>query len=335
MTQHSHSTSDLNAQPGSNGRNGHRERTPNASNQVQNLASGATTTQPHAQPTQTGAPESNQPQRQADEYGSSGARSGSSQDTLPIDPRTGEPRPPMAQPGYYPGYSTLSQQAFWDEATRNVVLDRVNNVPPIRYFTPEELPLMEAVVARVLPQDDRDAAHRIPIVNYIDDRLSSGRIDGYRYEGMPDDKTVHRLGLKGIEACAHHIYGKSFVDLTPHEQDYVLETIHDGRPPAGEEYWSQMSVRLFWMMLVQDCIEAYYAHPYAWDEIGFGGPAYPRGYMRLHGGEPEPWERKERRYEWAAPSGALSDKYVYIDQEDPLESQMSGKPNVPGQEGTH
>jgi hypothetical protein len=38
----------------------------------------------------------------------------------------------------------------------------------------------------------------------------------------------------------------------------------------------------------------YYAHPYAWDEIGFGGPAYPRGYFALNNGAPEPWEAKEQ-----------------------------------------
>jgi hypothetical protein len=61
----------------------------------------------------------------------------SPRDLWPVDPRTGEPIPPKEQPGYYPGYSTLSQQDFWDEATRNLVLDRVNNVPPIRFFTGE------------------------------------------------------------------------------------------------------------------------------------------------------------------------------------------------------
>ena len=38
------------------------------------------------------------------------------------------------------------------------------------------------------------------------------------------------------------------------------------------------------MLLVQDCVTAYYSHPWAWDEIGFGGPAYPRAYMRLEAG---------------------------------------------------
>jgi hypothetical protein len=30
-------------------------------------------------------------------------------------------------------------------------------------------------------------------------------------------------------------------------------------------------------------LSAFYSHPWAWNEIGFGGPAYPRGYMRLGG----------------------------------------------------
>ena len=28
-------------------------------------------------------------------------------------------------------------------------------------------------------------------------------------------------------------------------------------------------------------LSAFYSHPWAWNEIGFGGPAYPRGYARL------------------------------------------------------
>ncbi|MGN6755463.1 MAG: hypothetical protein ACTHMJ_03640, partial [Thermomicrobiales bacterium] len=72
---------------------------------------------------------------------------------LPVDPATGQALPPLPQPGFYPGFQTLSQQAFWDEATRKVVLDRVQNVPPMRFFTAEELPLLEAVCARIVPQD--------------------------------------------------------------------------------------------------------------------------------------------------------------------------------------
>ena len=37
-------------------------------------------------------------------------------------------------------------------------------------------------------------------------------------------------------------------------------------------------------------LSAFYSHPWAWNEIGFGGPAYPRGYARLGAGQRESWE---------------------------------------------
>ncbi|MFP5405956.1 MAG: gluconate 2-dehydrogenase subunit 3 family protein, partial [Gammaproteobacteria bacterium] len=91
----------------------------------------------------------------------------------------------MAHPGYYPGFSTLGQRRFWDAATREVILDRVDNVPEIRYFDPQEARLLTAICDRVLPQDDRDESHKIPIVPQIDKRLHENSHDGYRYEDMP------------------------------------------------------------------------------------------------------------------------------------------------------
>ena len=47
---------------------------------------------------------------------------------------------------------------------------------------------------------------------------------------------------------------------------------------------------------MRDICEQYYAHPWSWNEIGFGGPAYPRGYAAFGNpklGEEEHWEGKE------------------------------------------
>ena len=250
-------------------------------------------------------------------------------DRLPVDTRTGQPIMPMAQPGYYPGFHTLDQQRFWDEATRKVVLARVHDVPPIRFFSPDEARLMQAVCDRILPQDDRDEEHKIPLVNVIDNRLYHRIIDGYRFADMPDDHEAHRLGLQAIDEIARHLYGQPFVEIGPREQDQVLQTIHEGQPPAGKAIWQKMSVTRFWALLVQDVVDAYYAHPYAWDEIGFGGPAYPRGYMRQERGQAEPWEVNEQRYDWQAPPASLSDVYSTPD------ASQGHKHQIPGQEGTH
>jgi hypothetical protein len=49
-----------------------------------------------------------------------------------------------------------------------------------------------------------------------------------------------------------------------------------------------------WSLWTRYACTAFYAHPYAWNEIGFGGPAYPRGYKNLGIDRREPWERPER-----------------------------------------
>jgi hypothetical protein len=244
----------------------------------------------------------------------------------PVDPRTHERLPVLAQPGYYPGFSTLAQQRFWDAETRRVVLARVEKTPPIRFFSEQEAALFKAIADRVLPQDDRDPSRRIPIVNGLDARLFEKKGDGYRYEKMPPDGEAHRLGLQAIDTIARHLHGRGFRELDSRSQDEVLLTLHDNKPPAAHDIWARMPVHRYWLMLVKDVVEEYYAHPWAWDEIGFGGPAYPRGYMRLENGEPEPWEVDERRYEWDAPEGSLSDRY----------SDVGGSDEpAPGQGGTH
>lgn len=214
------------------------------------------------------------------------------------------------QPGYYPGYHTLDLRGAWDEATRKTVMARVNQSTAPRFFSVEEAARMQAVLDRVLPQDDRDAAHKIPVLALIDDRLYSGRHEGYRYEDMPPDGDAHRLGLRAIDEIAQHLFRRMFITLDPLQQDAVLLTIHDARPPAAMNVWRQMPPDRYWRLLMDDAARAYYSHPYAWDEIGYGGPAYPRGYMRLEHGDAEPWEAEERRYDFQAPANSLSGAYT-------------------------
>jgi hypothetical protein len=250
-------------------------------------------------------------------------------DRRPLDPQTRAPLPATEHPGYYPGFSTLSQRNYWDEATREVVLHRVHHVPALKFFTGQEARFLEVVVAHLLPQDDRHPSRRIPIVPRIDERLASGRIPGYRFAGMPKDGDAYRLGLQAMERMAQANHHRPFLELPWPDQEVLLKSIHDAKPmPGAEDVWQRMEIHRFWALIMSDCVEAYYAHPWAWDEVGFGGPAYPRAYMRLERGEPEPWEVEEKRYGWDAPAGALSD---------PPDSDVAlhGHQPASGQGGTH
>lgn len=214
------------------------------------------------------------------------------------------------QPGYYPGFHTLDQQKFWDARTREVILDRVHNVPPVRYFDTGETRLMEAICRHLIPQDDRPPEIQIPIVPWIDKRLHDDTHDGYRFETMPPDRAAYRLGLQAVEEVSRTLHGLGFTEIGERQQDELLAMFHDGDAKAVEALHGRMPVERLWMLLLQDCIDAYYSHPFAWDEIGFGGPAYPRAYMRLERGEAEPWETDEQRYDWKAPETSVSDHFA-------------------------
>lgn len=213
----------------------------------------------------------------------------------------------MQQPGYYPGYSTLAQKAFWDQATRDLVTARVERPPAIRYFNAAQEQFWRIVFNHLIPQDDRAPERRIPLIEPLDQRLFQNRGVGYRYENMPTDREAYRLGEQAIEEEAQARYNAGFPELQHHAQALVLRAIHDSRPLAAGPIWKQMAIGRFWQLLMQDALEGYYSHPWAWDEIGYGGPAYPRAYTRLERGEPEPWEVAEQRYEWLAPESAVSD----------------------------
>lgn len=214
---------------------------------------------------------------------------------------------PSKQPGYYPGFSTLAQQGFWDEATRRAVISRIADTPPVRFFSSHEAQLLEAVIDRILPQDDRLPERRIPILPWIDERLYKNTLNGFRYEDMPPDREAYHLGLNAIDEMAQRRFQAPLLNLDPHQQELILKSLHDGKPDPEHPLWETMPVHRFWALLMEDCVTVYYSHPWAWDEIGFGGPAYPRGYMRLEKGQPEPWEVDEVRLAWNPPADSLSE----------------------------
>jgi hypothetical protein len=192
----------------------------------------------------------------------------------------------------YPDAQILSQRGHWDAATRRVVLDRVHNVPSFQHFQGHQPATLEALCARVIPQAHRPPDRRVPIAPWIDQRCAHHTIEGFRFEDMPPEDVAWDWGLEGLDQTAQVLFGAQFVDLDSAQQDDVLQAIRSGTPPG--EVWQRLPARRWWIYIaLRQITGTYYAHPYAWDEIGFGGPAYPRGYFALNHGAPEPWEPRE------------------------------------------
>jgi hypothetical protein len=197
----------------------------------------------------------------------------------------------------YPGYNVLDKWSSpdWDDQTREVVRRRLEEIPPIRFFNEHEALTLAAIAERVVPQPDRGEAEKIPIVPRIDEKLHEDKRDGYRYEELPPQREAWRLGLAGIDETARALFdGKRFVELDPLSQDVVLRHVERGDAPGAA--WERMpAARFFRDVLSTTIVKTYYAHPLAWNEIGYGGPSSPRGHVRKWGGGVDPWEAREKR----------------------------------------
>jgi hypothetical protein len=111
---------------------------------------------------------------------------------------------------------------------------------------------------------------------------------------MPREDEAWRLGLRALDAEARRAHGAAFRDLEPAAQDSLLARMQEGQ--LDDAAWSGMPPKLFFTQrMAHDIVMAYYAHPTAWNEIGWGGPASPRGYVRMGFDRRDAWEAAEAK----------------------------------------
>jgi len=194
----------------------------------------------------------------------------------------------------YSEYDVLEKwgTADWDNQTREVVRNRVDHVPPYRFFTPDESRLLESIVERIIPQPDRPTAAHVPVAPWIDNKVYEDQRDGYRYEELPTLRDAWRRGLGAIDALARERHGAGFVMLPTEQQDDVLRRAQDG-DTRGADWGPAQSRRFFRDVLCSTVAKIYYAHPAAWSECGYNGPSSPRGHVRKWIGGVDPWEAHE------------------------------------------
>ena len=180
--------------------------------------------------------------------------------------------------GRYVDFDVMEHRRHWDDVTRELLVRRVHDVPPCRFFDEREQRTIGAFLDVVLAQDGEP---RIPVLNMVDAKLAAGKLDGYRYEDMPEDPETWRC-------VARHLDG--FADEAPERQKEIV-----GAFAAGELDWEDLNVTRAWSVVMRAALSEFYSHPWAFNEIGFRGPAYPRGYMRRNMGPTgvEPDEPRE------------------------------------------
>ncbi|MEK4032566.1 gluconate 2-dehydrogenase subunit 3 family protein [Methylocystis sp. IM3] len=192
----------------------------------------------------------------------------------------------------YAGYDVLAKwnSPSFDDRTREAVSRRLRDVPPMRFFSQEEFGLVEALVRRLAPAAPGLSPELI--ARWIDQRLDLNLGEGFRKDGAPPLQERWRLGLAAIDAEARRLFSAPFVALETSARDITIRVIQNGE---GERaLWGGLDPGDFFTdTLLKTIAGLVYTHPSAWSDIGFGGPASPRGYVRLGFDARDPWEAKE------------------------------------------
>jgi hypothetical protein len=192
----------------------------------------------------------------------------------------------------FPGYDVLAKRdgPSWNAATRAVISARRALRADPHVLGIARTATLEAVADRIAPQP----AEREPVntAAMVIDRIARNAGDGYRPEGLPPLRDAWIIGLDAIAAEAQARHGRPFAELTGSEADALLHAIENGS--AASPAWGDLPPRLFWAWrLLPDIVGAYCAHPSVWSAMGFGGPAAPRGYVRMEADRRDGWEAAE------------------------------------------
>jgi hypothetical protein len=189
--------------------------------------------------------------------------------------------------GRFPGFDVLGQTRHWDPVTAELITARTGTPPRPQFFTEAEQASAAALLDQLTGQCDEPVG--VPVLEMVDARLAAGETDGWHYADMPEDGQAWRDTLGYLDKDAHDQCGTSFAAASRHDQAAIIQAVQD----ASE--WHGLNAPRVWSLWTRYACTALYSHPHAWSEMGFPGPAYPRGYKNAGVGKREPFEVGDAR----------------------------------------
>ena len=193
--------------------------------------------------------------------------------------------------GRFPGFDATAQSRRWDAVTAGVVSGRLGMPPDIRFFTPAQEAIATALCDQLLGQAGEPDALEVPVVAMIDARLAEQQTDGWRYADLPEDGQAWQETLGYLDEDAWAKCGLGFAQCALADQEALIQSVQD----AGSGTWHGLPASRVWSLWTRYACTAFYSHPLAWSEMGFPGPAYPRGYKNIGVDRREPFETADAR----------------------------------------
>ena len=203
---------------------------------------------------------------------------------------------------YYPSYDVMALQDEWDAHTQEIVRKRLGPFPKAKYLNKAENEMLGIITEHLTYDNCKKIIAWVQ--HYIDQQLTSKIGESQRKPKVPPEKTLIRDGLAFLNYTCEDLFKKSFAQAKTQEQFQILADLQTGTltptKTTAKINWSKILQKALFNKLANLIISAYYSHPDTWSKIGYGGPAFPRGYVRVEFGLADPWEAK---LETATPYG--------------------------------
>lgn len=193
----------------------------------------------------------------------------------------------MAQHSHYPSFDVMKERHEWDDHTQSIVMSRAKPNNVLHFLTPPEAGMIRRIGSLLVGDETPEALDFVLV--HIDRTLHQSPGESQRKTGVTEAPKLLRAGLHALEQAAQASHSSSFMDLDAAAQkQYLQDMSQSAAKPIG--IWNGIPQAELFRKLLNLTVEAYCSHPKVWSDIGYAGPAYPRGYVRTQMGQLDPWE---------------------------------------------
>ncbi len=120
----------------------------------------------------------------------------------------------------------------------------------LRYLTPDEERLLDALTSQIIPTDEDPGAHEANVVNFIDKQLV------FHYKNQQD---FYRVNLSKLQQTCRSTRKAVFESLSSEEQIAFMEAMEMGALPT--ENWTAEEQAAFFRTLVSHSMQGFYGSP--------------------------------------------------------------------------
>lgn len=205
---------------------------------------------------------------------------------------------------HYPHFDVMKSADRWDAYTREVVESRLDPRGNYRTLSNHEAKTLQSIAMHLLYEDRKEILAFV--IAHVDQQLGETIGEAQREVGLPPQSELIRTGLASLDLLANARHGIPFIECDVDQQFALLSvmqlgklepiTLSDGAPKEMQMWADPTETtkvqKAFFKRLLGLLVEALASYPTIWSEMGYAGPAYPRGYYRIARGLTDPWEAR-------------------------------------------